>query len=261
MRKKNTLFILPVFFVFILSGCAGQNPRINSRQLEMDNLKRQIQFLQKQNAQLARELQNMKGQLEETAVSTQQVRADFSTKMDELLEQMEIVQSRLKDTDDSMSNMRNKAALTVSSQPQPDVSQPEMTTPPVEQSFAVAEERELYNMSRKDLNRGNYQLAMQGFLQFVSQYPSSELTDNAQYWIGEVYYAQGRFQDAIQEFEKVVKLYPGADKTPSALLKIGFCYFNLEEVEQAKIYLEEVVTKHPDSDEANLARGRLATLN
>ncbi len=257
MQKRRTSFVWFVFLVFVLGGCAGKNPRINSRQMEMDNLKRQIQFLQEQNSQLARELQTVKSQLEETAISTQQVKADFATKMDELMEKMEIVQSSVKDANERMSNMRNRPAM-VSSQ---DASPSETVAAPVEQSFTVDQERELYNTAYKDLTRGNYQLALQGFLQFVSQYPNTDLTDNAQYWIGEVYYAQGRFQDAIQEFEKVMKLYQGADKTPSALLKIGFCYFNLEEEEQAKIYLEEVITSHPDSDEANLARGRLATLN
>ena len=65
----------------------------------------------------------------------------------------------------------------------------------------------------------------------------------------------------IEEFEKVVRRYRNSDKNASALLKIGYAYFNIDEIEHGTLYFEEVLQQHPDAEEANVAKGRLASLN
>lgn len=250
--------------IVLLSACSGsRNQRISSQQTQMDNLRREVKFLKQQNSQFKRELANLTREIGEFAVANQQDRADLVARFDELMQQMEIVQSQLQDTNSRMTRFDRKA------RPVPRAFTPGNTAPPADssatartgtQSFTVDNARELYNTAYRDLIRGNYQLSLSGFQQFVQQYQNSELVDNAQYWIGEVYYAQGRYQQAIAEFEKVIKWYKDGDKTASALLKIAYSYININETEQGKIYLEEVLSEHPDSEEANLARGRLAAL-
>ncbi|MDH3404566.1 MAG: hypothetical protein OEP45_13170, partial [Acidobacteriota bacterium] len=43
----------------------------------------------------------------------------------------------------------------------------------------------LYEAARADYVRGNYELAILGFNQYLEHFPDSELADNARYWIGE----------------------------------------------------------------------------
>ncbi|MFQ5649448.1 MAG: tol-pal system protein YbgF [bacterium] len=264
-RGLNRATLLCVAAIFALAGCASQGKRISTRQTEMDNFRREIKFLKQQNSQFRRELDDLEKQLEELKFTNLQDKADLSSKIDEALQQMEAIQNQLQDTNYRITRFGDRPgrglrpATADSSLQSPDTTSTRRTAD--SQSLAVDQSRELYNTAYRDLKRGNYQLALQGFKQFVSQHPNSDLVDNAQYWIGEVYYAQGRYQNAIDEFEKVVKWYGHGDKTASALLKIGYSYINMNEIEQGKIYLEEILNDYPDSDVANLARGRLASLN
>lgn len=260
MRNQSFVFITTAV---LIAGCTGaQNQRISSSAMEMDNLRREVRFLKQQNSQLLRELDDLKKQIEEVSEANNRVRADLAAQIDEITTQLDNVQSGIQDTNYRLSSMNQRGKLGTADANPPGVdTKPDTLKQMIDpQNLAVDNSTTLYNTAYRDLSRGNYQLALQGFRQFVNEYPNADLTDNAQYWIGEVYYAQGRYQNAIDEFERVVKWYRTGDKTASALLKIAFSYLNMEETEQGKIYLQEVLKDYPDSDEASRARGRLASL-
>jgi tol-pal system protein YbgF len=254
---------LVIFFVAVLmlsAGCSSQK-RVRAQQSEMDTLRRELRYLKDQNSQLRREFDALQKQLSEQELNIKQSKADLSAQMLEVSQQVQAVQNQLQDINYRITAVTQRGGAGAY-QPPTGFSTADSNSTPAEESpsLGLDESRELYNTAYRDLIRGNYQLALQGFRQFMQEYPNNELADNAQYWIGEVFYAQGRFPDAIQEFEKVVKLYRSGDKTSSAILKIGYAYLSIGETEQGKIYLEEVIKDYPDSQEANLAKGRLATL-
>lgn len=256
--KKTSLIFLVISLISL--NCAGQKRRISAQQTELDNLKREIVFLKEQNSQFKREQDNLTKQLEELALTDRQNKADFATKIDELLQQVEAVQNQLQETNYRITELkRNPGILESVPAGQPDA--PNDSTSGNALQRGSNDAREIYNTAYRDLIRGNFQLALHGFQQFLDRHPDTELSDNAQYWIGEVYYAQGRFPKAIEEFEKVIKFYRNGDKKASALLKIAFAYISIDETEQGKVYLEEVIQQHPESREAELAKGRLATIN
>src|SRR5262249_52508994 len=62
---------------------------------------------------------------------------------------------------------------------------------------------QLFAAAYSDYSRGNFDLAISEFKQYVEIYPTSELADNAQYWIGEILYAQKKLPEAAAAFEKV----------------------------------------------------------
>src|SRR5262245_41553607 len=68
-----------------------------------------------------------------------------------------------------------------------------------------------------------YEEANTAFTAFLSQFPTSPLADNAQYWLAETHYVRGQYQNALPEFRKVIETYPQSAKLPDALLKVGFC--------------------------------------
>src|SRR3990172_7739196 len=183
----------------ILSGCnPSSSQRISAKQVEMDNLKREIRFLKQQNSQFLRELDDLKKKIAELELTNSQVKADVAAKVDELMQQMDAVRNNIQDTNSRLSSINRETKPPVSRQ----TSQSGITTTGdstaaksaiKSQPFSEDQSKELYNTAYRDLIRGNYQLALQGFQQFVTQYQNSDLIDNAQYWIGEVYYAQGRY--------------------------------------------------------------------
>ena len=119
---------------------------------------------------------------------------------------------------------------------------------------------ETYQAAYRDYQRGNYDLAIEGFRDFLSVNKVADLADNAEYWIGESLFSQKKFREAIAQFDSVVSKYPRSDKVPGALLKKGYAYINIGERAQGIVQLQYVVHEHPNSQEAGLARQRLRQL-
>jgi tol-pal system protein YbgF len=116
-----------------------------------------------------------------------------------------------------------------------------------------------YEAAWRTLDKKDYKAAIGRFREFIKKYPKSALAVNAQYWIGESYYALKEFDRAVIEFDAVRK-YPQGEKTPAALLKQGFAFAELGEKVNARLILQEVVEKYPQSPEAVRAKQRLKSL-
>jgi tol-pal system protein YbgF len=124
----------------------------------------------------------------------------------------------------------------------------------------AADPMQTYQAAYRDYQRGNFDLAIEGFRDFLSGNANSELADNASYWIGESLYSQKKYQEAIEQFDSVVNKYPRSDKVPGALLKKGYAYIALGQKAQGIVQLQYVVHEHPKSQEAPLARQKLKAL-
>src|SRR5439155_26855848 len=81
-----------------------------------------------------------------------------------------------------------------------------------------------YQAAYRDYQRGNYDLAIAGFRDFITRNPNSDLADNAAYWIGESLFSQKKYREAIEQFDTVVTKYPKSDKVAEALLNKGYSY-------------------------------------
>ncbi|HEX2060630.1 MAG TPA: tol-pal system protein YbgF [Thermoanaerobaculia bacterium] len=119
---------------------------------------------------------------------------------------------------------------------------------------------EIYQAAYRDYQRGNFDLAIAGFRDFLDNAPNSDMADNAAYWIGESLFSQKKYREAIEQFDAVVNRYPRSDKVPGALLKKGYSYINVGERAQGVVQLQYVVHEHPTSQEASLARQKLRQL-
>jgi tol-pal system protein YbgF len=131
---------------------------------------------------------------------------------------------------------------------------PAVSTPP------DVDPMQTYQGAYRDYQRGNFDLAIEGFRDFLATSANSDLADNASYWIGESLFSQKKYREAIGQFDAVVNRYPKSDKVPGALLKKGYAYINVGERAQGVVQLQYVLHEHPKSQEASLARQKLKQL-
>jgi tol-pal system protein YbgF len=124
---------------------------------------------------------------------------------------------------------------------------------------AGGDPRSLYDAGTQDLTQGRYALALQNFRDYLQRDPGGDLADNAQYGIGESFFAQARFDSAVVEYARVETLSPQGDKVPAALYKLALSQEKLGQAGPAKQTLEALVKRFPLSGEAQLARERLGT--
>jgi tol-pal system protein YbgF len=80
---------------------------------------------------------------------------------------------------------------------------------------------QLYHDAFKMLQDGDYAGAEQAFKTFVQRNPQHVLAGNAQYWLGETYYARREYQNAAVAFAEGYKVYKNSPKGPDNLLKLG----------------------------------------
>jgi tol-pal system protein YbgF len=126
-----------------------------------------------------------------------------------------------------------------------------------EPSAPVPAPRELYSQAYADFARGNYDLAIQGFTEYMTHYPDTDFTDNAQYWIGECLYGKREYAEAIEAWNTLFRDHPSSDKLPDGRVKKGMALERLGRRSQALVEYRYVVDRYPTSPAARIARERL----
>jgi tol-pal system protein YbgF len=117
--------------------------------------------------------------------------------------------------------------------------------------------RELYSQAYADFARGNYDIAIQGFQEYLKSYPDTDFADNAQYWIGECLYGKQKFDDAVEAWKGLIRDYASSDKLPDARVKMGMALEKLGRRSQALLEYRFVVERYPNSPAARIARDKL----
>jgi tol-pal system protein YbgF len=123
-----------------------------------------------------------------------------------------------------------------------------------------AAEKAAYDEAFGALKDGRYAESARRFQAFTADYPNSDLSSNANYWLGESYYVTQNYRIALETFQKLLTLFPTSQKAPDALLKVGYCQYEMKDWNAAETTLNSVVQKYPNTTVASLAQGRLRAL-
>jgi len=272
--------LLVVFVVMLipLAACSSSSEDMALLHREITDVQRELQEMQTDSLD-KKDLQSMKSSMQELSSQSMRSNADLAAEVKRLQEQIEALHASLDMTTRQLQTISQELAA----------SRARMSTgavlPPVtaaaagaaagtaiaesdqaaEEAAVMAAEgistpEELYRSAYEDYMRGNYDLASQGFRDYIVKWPNTELTDNALYWIGECYDAQSDPAMALEVFTQVLEDYPTSDKAAAAQLKKGLLYLKMDDQAQGVVHLQYVVYEYPGTREADLARERLKSL-
>jgi tol-pal system protein YbgF len=231
----------------LLSGCATGGG-------EMQTLREQVRLQQKQIV----DLQARQGEQEarvEMLDNSFRIIGEGVEGTNRRLDEMEMAGGA---TISALSRPSSPPRQAVREIPEPLVVQ---SLPPPPEQIAVTPPKgaaDLYRSALDSFTQENFQGAVLEFEEFVANHPDHDLADNAQYWIGECYYAQKKFEQAVIEFGRVEKYYSAGNKAAAALLKKGLALKELGRDQEARAVLEDVIGKYPASDEAEVSGKRLS---
>jgi tol-pal system protein YbgF len=121
-------------------------------------------------------------------------------------------------------------------------------------------ESDLYERAKEAFDQGQHDDALKDFKAFVGKYPRSRNADNAQFWIGEIYYREQMYKQAMVEYDKVIENYPKGNKVQASMLKIGLAFYRLGDKANARLFLNDLIDKYPKSPEATIARQKIKSL-
>lgn len=264
-----------------LSGCVTSQD-IEGLNQQLADVQRQMLQLQMQSSS-KEEVAGLEQTVSQRMDRLLKTEADMQLALQELSQQIEQLQAQLEDTNYRLSELSQQIAATqqriraplAGGEEEGDRTAPQGAegaeaegaeaeespgggaTPP---GLGAGDPRTLYETAYNDYLRGNYELAILGFRQYLQSFPDTDLSDNAVYWIGESFYSQGQHARAIQEYDNVLNRYPRSDRTAAALLKKGFSYLEAGQREAGVAELQDVLSRFPGSNEARLAEQRLRDL-
>ncbi|OGL48726.1 MAG: tol-pal system protein YbgF [Candidatus Schekmanbacteria bacterium RBG_13_48_7] len=276
VRKYKKFFVLVLFCLSIsfLFNCVAQNDRMLKLEQEITEVQRQLLQLQQADEQKKAILNQLVQKLDVMLKTITRSNADMSTEVSSLLTEIRAVQGELENNAQKINILMNHlnaisgstgtlstyAEITPTANPVLSY----QTIPPFEGTAQSTElrfdEDKLYQNAYKNYLSGKYSFAIEGFKNFLQNFPNSSLADNAQYWSGECYYSQDQFHQALDEFYQLTQKYPTGDKVPAAMLKIGLCYLELQRPKQAKDVFDQLIHLYPTSNEAIQANEKLKLL-
>jgi tol-pal system protein YbgF len=121
-------------------------------------------------------------------------------------------------------------------------------------------EKKSYDAAMELFKSGDYKAAASALQDFVRRYPDSAYAANAQYWLGNAYYAQRDYKNAIAAQEAVVSNYGTSAKAPDAMLNIASNYIELKDNKKAKKCCSSWCRSTRTPRPAQTAKDRLAAL-
>jgi len=104
-----------------------------------------------------------------------------------------------------------------------------------------------YDALNSFIHNGTLESSLNEFRGLIEINNKHSLSDNCQYWIGEIYYKQKLFDKSIFEFNKVSE-FIASNKLDDARFKIILCYINLNDDESAYEELNKLKNDFSDSE-------------
>ena len=252
---------------------AAANKEHQQMMADIRMLQQQNTRLQAQLAAMTKLLESVTARLEEQAAVNRKSFADQKSVSDTMNADLRVLREKIDESNVRLGSLSEEVEgirLAQAAAPQGAVpaaptdpsptAQPAPPPAPRPGSFG-ASPSQAFETARSDYYMGNWSLAIQGFESFLKTFPKSDLTDDAQYYIGETYYMSGRFQEALAAYNAVVERYPSSNTLPDTYYKRGMAQKALGQAAQARESLSFVIRTYPSSDAAFLAKQALDQLN
>ena len=135
---------------------------------------------------------------------------------------------------------------------------PPASTPPAGASDQSA--AQLYARGMERLNEQSFAAARTVFQTITRQYRTDPIAADAQYQLGEVYYAEENFSSAYTAFEAVPAGWPESVRAGEALYRAGVIAQERKDTPRARRYYDAVIAQYAGSDAAKAAETRRKSL-
>jgi len=269
MKTKAWIIVL----IGISWGCASQedvlilDQRNNILEAQLAQLKAQVvehekdnQNIRNQTALFFAELEALKdqyqalnGKIEELAYLSGRAPGGIESQVQEDTKQLKNMETEAAFISDRIAQLEKYLGLEIPVRLTDSESSSSLDNTPLS-------DKALYQHAKEAFDRNDFEIAQQEFQQFLKQFPKSDDADNAQFWIGEIYFQEKWYEKAIVEYQKVIENYPKGNKVPAALLKQGLAFSHLNDKTNSRLALKDLISKFPKSPEADIARNKLKDL-
>ena len=232
MKTKALILLALILSPLLLSGCLATSQEMLDMRDDMYQLLLKLNEVQRNQADLSAKMDTMVGKMDM-----------LGSKLEETQNRMSLLGQRLDDVETNITQRTGKLFEQLSGSA--------MNAGPMPS--------DLYRMAYGDFSSGKYDVAITGFKSYLEKYATGSLADQAQYYIGESYYAKSDWANALAGFDAVEKTYPKSTLLSAVRLKKAACLEQQGKSADAKTLLQSLVKDYPASAEAQTAREKLGT--
>jgi tol-pal system protein YbgF len=216
---------------------------------------------------LQQKMKNMESELQELRGQNESLRNELEQLQKQQRESFMAIDKRLQEAPTMHEDKQMHSSETMSSDAQADtvIVEPKVIErkPVVVPSYTEDSDETIdaYRNAFLLLKQRRHEESITAFEGFLSNYPKSKYSANAQYWLAEANYVTKRYDRALVEFNNVIDRYPTSSKLPDARLKIGFTQYEIGQYDESRVTLTRLRAQFPNSTVAGLAQERLERLD
>ena len=253
-RLNSGLLTAALLGAVVMAG-AGCAPQLDRIEVAVQDNHDEMSVLKAENKRLLLEVEALGQLLRMDRNAGDESSAMRLSRLSQLSTQIEQLMNKLDDNTEYMRDLSARVDLLATRSGLPTLGEYKPPTNAAGTSGALVEEGlATFNMALLDRDQGNYELARQGFEEFLEKYPTSEVADDAMYWLGDIAYGERQYEKALGYFEQMLAAYPGAEFAPAALFKSRTCLLELNRQDEAWDVGGKLLTQFPNSNEAALLK-------
>jgi tol-pal system protein YbgF len=285
MRQILALSVAAAAFVALASPAQAANKEQQQLMADIRMLQEQTQQLQVLLGSLGEALKAVNARLDDQVNANLKAVADLKLAVDTLSSDLRVIREKVDDNNVRVSSLTQEVGALREAVVQPSApragadpggnasgtpgvpSAGESAGPPTPAPSASGRSiapgtspTRLYEMAQADYFSGLWDLAIDGFEQYIRAFPKSDLDDDAQVLIGNAFMQAGKNDKAVQAYDLAIRTYPNGNAIPEAYYKKGLALRNLKQNDQARQAFEYAVKTYPDSAAAALAKQALTQL-
>ncbi len=253
MKRLVSVLIVGIIF---LTGCVDNTKYMQ----DLNDIKDQLWQIRNQQSEQMKKLNEMEKKLNSGTGSNEN--ADLIANQQEIQDNISAILERIKELNDKLNYLLGRvSSLEQNTQGQQSKTPVNSQTQNTIAGVDIANPDALFSQAYADYMKGNYDIAIIEFKDYIARFPNSEKVDNAYYWLGLCYFEKEKYRDAIDSFDRIIKDFPQSDVLASAMLKKGLALFEMGAAGMGAVQLQELIQKFPMSKEANIARKKLDALH
>jgi tol-pal system protein YbgF len=135
----------------------------------------------------------------------------------------------------------------------PGANAPPAGAAPPAASGVPASSQDYYRAAFSDYSVGQWDMAIQGFQEYLKRFPDAPSAAQAQVLIGSSYFMMGKYQDAVAAYDQVITKYKTSDTTdavPDAYYNQGVAYEQSSQRDKAVANYQLLRSQYPNSTAA-----------
>lgn len=219
----------------VLSLKAEQAEFAKQQREELNELKRSIELLRSQLADLVARVQTL--EVNQQSLQGQGFRRD---------EEKSALLNRISALESQIEELQNRLVRRGESEG--------MGGGSTETNSLILGEEEMYASALTWFEGGDYARSQELFNTLLQRFPKGKYRTNALFWLGEIEFRKKNYPEAIARYLEVIEKDPRHSKAPAAYLKMAISLKELKKIEEARRTLNDLIRLYPNSSQAEEAK-------